>query len=30
LLTKAKCKMHGMKKVRVLDGTKEPRIYHFD
>ena len=30
LLTKAKRKMHGMKKVRVLDGTKEPKIYHFD
>jgi hypothetical protein len=30
LLTKAKCKMHGMKNVRVLDGTKEPKIYHFD
>jgi len=30
LLTKAKFKMHGMNKVRVLDGTKEPRIYHFD
>ena len=30
LLTKAKCKMHGMNKVRVLDGTKEPKIYHFD
>ena len=30
LLTKAKFKMHGMNKVRVLDGTKEPRTYHFD
>ena len=30
LLTKAKFKMHGMNKIRVLDGTKEPRIYHFD
>jgi hypothetical protein len=30
LLTKAKCTMHGMKIVKVLDGTIEPRTYHFD
>ena len=30
LLTKAKFKMHGMARVKVVDGIKEPKIYHFD
>tara|TARA_R100000750_G_scaffold58901_1_gene46952 strand:+ start:389 stop:652 length:264 start_codon:yes stop_codon:yes gene_type:complete len=30
LLTKAKFKMHGMARVKVVDGIKKPKIYHFD
>ena len=30
ILTKAKFKMHGMKRVKIIDGIKHPREYHFD
>ena len=30
LITKAKFKMHGMQNVKIIDGIKHPREYHFD
>ena len=30
ILTKAKFKMHGMKRVKIIDGIKNPKEYHFD
>ena len=30
ILTKAKFKMHGMQNVKIIDGIKHPREYHFD
>ena len=30
LLAKAKFKMHGMKGVKLIDGLKNPKEYHFD
>ena len=30
ILTKAKFKMHGMQGVKIIDGIKHPREYHFD
>jgi hypothetical protein len=30
LLTKAKFKMHGLKRVKIINGIEHPREYHFD
>ena len=30
LITKAKFKMHGMQNVKIIDGIKNPKEYHFD
>ena len=30
LLTKAKFKMHGMKRIKLINGLENPRTYHFE
>jgi len=30
LLTKAKFKMHGLSRIKIVNGLDNPRVYHFD